>query len=145
MFGSSGFESENSLWDNLFQDDHDEEKHDNEKQLNRDSIIFLIDCQKQMFVENDDNEIAFENALKCAISAFTDKIISNESDLLGICFYGTEKSDNFNDFKGVYVLQSLDIPDAQRILSLEEILEGFKENKTFEYGYYKEGKKILRF
>ena len=89
-----------------------------------------------MFEENDDKEIAFENAIKCAISAYTDKIISNESDLLGICLYGTEKNENFNDFKGVYVLQPLDIPDAQRILSLEEILEKWKENNVFEFGFY---------
>ena len=29
MFSGSGFESENSLWENLFQDDYDEEKQEN--------------------------------------------------------------------------------------------------------------------
>jgi hypothetical protein len=42
-----------------------------------------------MFVKNDDDEIPFHNAVKCAISTITDKIISSENDLIGVCFYGT--------------------------------------------------------
>jgi ATP-dependent DNA helicase 2 subunit 1 len=57
--------------------------------MNRDSIIFLIDAQKPMFEETLEGEIPFHNAVKCAISTLTDKIISSESDLVGICFYGT--------------------------------------------------------
>lgn len=54
-----------------------------------DCIIFLIDAQKSMFLQNDRGEIPFENALKCAIATLTDKIISSENDLVGVCFYGT--------------------------------------------------------
>jgi ATP-dependent DNA helicase 2 subunit 1 len=57
--------------------------------MNRDSIIFLIDAQKSMFEENDSGEVPFVNAVKCAIATLTDKIISSDSDLLGIAFYGT--------------------------------------------------------
>lgn len=56
---------------------------------NKDCIIFLIDSQKSMFIKTENNEIPFYNALKCAISTLTDKIISSENDLIGICLYGT--------------------------------------------------------
>ena len=56
---------------------------------NRDCIIFLIDSSKDMFKANERGEIPFHNAIKCVISTITDKIISSENDLIGICFYGT--------------------------------------------------------
>lgn len=62
--------------------------------MNRDSIIFLIDAQKPMFEENDAGEVPFVNAVKCAIATLTDKIISSDSDLLGIAFYGTVRAFN---------------------------------------------------
>lgn len=92
-----------------------------------------------MFEKNEKDEIPFENALKCVISTYTDKIISSDSDLLAVCFYGTvccavisvlyiltrtiqKEKKNLNDFPYIYVLQDLDAPDAQRILDLENLL-----------------------
>lgn len=42
-----------------------------------------------MFELNDRGEVPFHNAVKCAIATLTDKIISSENDLVGVCFYGT--------------------------------------------------------
>jgi hypothetical protein len=42
-----------------------------------------------MFELNDRGEMPFHNAVKCAIATLTDKIISSENDLVGVCFYGT--------------------------------------------------------
>jgi hypothetical protein len=42
-----------------------------------------------MFERNDRGEMPFHNAVKCAIATLTDKIISSENDLVGVCFYGT--------------------------------------------------------
>lgn len=84
----------NSFWDNIFQEE-DEAKaaEDGENQENwfssKDAIVFLIDATKEMFVPNELGEIPFHNAIKCAVATLTDKIISSDSDLLGICFYGT--------------------------------------------------------
>lgn len=55
----------------------------------RDSVILLIDCESAMFEENDKGEIPFQASIKNAILVLTDKIISNDSDLIGVCFYGT--------------------------------------------------------
>ncbi|ELR22853.1 ATPdependent DNA helicase ii, 70 kDa subunit (ku70) superfamily protein [Acanthamoeba castellanii str. Neff] len=78
--------------------------------------------ERSMFELNDRGEMPFHNAVKCAIATLTDKIISSENDLVGVCFYGTEKKNNPNDFEGIYVLQELDVPDAQRIMDLEGLL-----------------------
>jgi ATP-dependent DNA helicase 2 subunit 1 len=57
--------------------------------MNKDSIIFLIDSHPDMFVPNDDGEVPFQMAVQCAIATLSDKIISSDSDLVGVCFYGT--------------------------------------------------------
>jgi ATP-dependent DNA helicase 2 subunit 1 len=116
------------MWDNLFEDDNEGQFEGNEEDsefpfwMNRDSIIFLIDAQKSMFEENDSGEVPFVNAVKCAIATLTDKIISSDSDLLGIAFYGTREKNNSNDFNHVFVFTDLDVPDAQKIIDLETLL-----------------------
>lgn len=62
-----------------------------------------------MFKPNDKGEVPFRNALKCAIATMTDKIISSDTDLLGVCFYGTEQKKNLNEFENIYVLQVFDL------------------------------------
>eukprot|EP01117_Protostelium_nocturnum_P007205 TRINITY_DN2579_c0_g2_i1.p1 TRINITY_DN2579_c0_g2~~TRINITY_DN2579_c0_g2_i1.p1 ORF type:complete len:759 (-),score=325.99 TRINITY_DN2579_c0_g2_i1:69-2345(-) len=117
----------NSFWDNIFQEE-DEAKaaEDGENQENffssKDAIVFLIDSTKEMFVPNELGEIPFHNAIKCAVATLTDKIISSDSDLLGICFYGTKNKRNSNEFEGVYVFHELDNPDAQIIIDSENLL-----------------------
>ena len=76
-----------------------------------------------MFEPNETEEVPFQSAVKCAIATMTDKIISSESDLLGVCFYGTKEKNNLNEFEDIYVFQDLDVPDAQRILQLESLLK----------------------
>ncbi|XP_020620786.1 X-ray repair cross-complementing protein 5-like [Orbicella faveolata] len=68
-------------------------------------------------------EIPFQLCIKCAVSVLKNKIISSDKDLIGIVFFGTDKSKNPSDFKQVYLYQELDFPDAQRILDLEKFLE----------------------
>eukprot|EP01130_Rhizamoeba_saxonica_P004296 TRINITY_DN1757_c0_g1_i2.p1 TRINITY_DN1757_c0_g1~~TRINITY_DN1757_c0_g1_i2.p1 ORF type:complete len:584 (+),score=125.86 TRINITY_DN1757_c0_g1_i2:348-2099(+) len=89
--------------------------------MDKDSIIFLIDCNPEMF-RTIDEEQHFFNAVRCCIAAYSDKIISSASDLLGVCLYGTREKKNPMDFNNIYVFQDLDVPDAQRILDLESIL-----------------------
>lgn len=100
-----------------------------------------------MFVEDENGEKPFHNAIRCAAEALQDKIISSDSDLVGICFYGTVRfpgnismehrfwaltsglpfliqkhKQNINDLDGIYAWQELDVPDAEKILALEELL-----------------------
>ena len=46
----------------------------------------------------------------------------SENDIIGVCFYGTDKKKNINDFENIYVFIELDTPDAQKILDLEALL-----------------------
>ena len=56
----------------------------------KDSIIFLIDSSKEMFEEKFENDTeAFYFAVKSAANVYCDKIISSNSDLLGVVFCGT--------------------------------------------------------
>ncbi|KYQ90183.1 ATP-dependent DNA helicase [Tieghemostelium lacteum] len=134
-FNSNLFDNE---WDNIFDgDDQDENEntgyisnYQNEYSM-RDSIVFLIDCSPLMFESNENNEIPFYNAIKCLIQTITDKIITSESDLLGVCFYNTDKKKNINDFENIYVLFDLDVPDPKIILTLEDIIENESFQKTF--------------
>jgi len=122
MSSSSG---SSHSWENIFNEEDEEFKEENEADSyfsNKDCIIFCIDCQPPMFVKNEDGEIPFDNAIKCAISTLTDKIISSENDLIAVCFYGTREKRNPNDFDSIYLLVDLDTPDAKIILELETLL-----------------------
>ncbi|KAG0207556.1 X-ray repair cross-complementing protein 6 [Mortierella sp. GBA30] len=88
---------------------------------NRDSILFVIDCSPSMLQPSEDGEIPFYTAIKCAMTVQLNKIISSESDLVGIVLYGTAKSKNSNNFENIYVLQELETPDVQKIQQLEAI------------------------
>ncbi|XP_044174931.1 X-ray repair cross-complementing protein 6-like [Acropora millepora] len=89
---------------------------------NKDSLIVVIDCSTEMF-EKTRGEIPFQLCIKCTVSVLKNKIISSDKDLIGLVFFGTDKSENPSDFKQVYVYQELDFPDANRILDLEKFLE----------------------
>lgn len=81
-----------------------------------------------MFIPNDSEEIPFRNAIRAAISVITDKIISSDSDLVGLCLYKTRESKNASE--NIYVLIDLDIPDVSMISELEKLL-----NLDFEQVY----------
>lgn len=113
-----------SFWENVWNNEDDEEQNEEEELVhgsNKDSIIFLIDAEQRMFEKNERGEIPFHNSIKCAIATLTDKIISSENDLMGICFYGTKEKKNPNEFDNLFVFMDLDVPDAQKIIELENL------------------------
>ncbi|KAG0268258.1 X-ray repair cross-complementing protein 6 [Actinomortierella ambigua] len=120
---SSSWRSQN---DYLAEDEDEDVLTDEaETQLqNRDSILFVIDSSPAMHEVNEDGESPFKMAIKCAKSVQMNKIISSESDLVGIMVYGVEKTKNANNFENICVLQDLDIPDASGIKQLEALEEG---------------------
>ena len=114
----------------------------------------MIDCSPEMFLPNDqlkylvdsNDEIpkdeisssfsssslsAFQAAMKCISSTMKNKIISNETDKIGVICYGTGKSKNPAGFPQIYLLQDLNVPDAPSILEIEKYFcrpESFSEN-----------------
>lgn len=75
-----------------------------------------------MFEATSDGKIPFHVVLQCAVNALTSKIITNESDYVGVCFFGSVQKKNSNDFESVYVACPLDRPSAQVILALENMI-----------------------
>ncbi|KAG0005266.1 X-ray repair cross-complementing protein 6 [Modicella reniformis] len=119
--------SSSSSWRSKYDDDDDEENENiltdaQETQWSsRDSILFVIDCSPAMLKPSEDGETPFYTAIKCAMTVQLNKIISSDSDLVGIVLYGTEKSKNPNNFQHIYVLQDLETPDVNKIQQLEAI------------------------
>ncbi|KAG0369940.1 SPOC like C-terminal domain-containing protein [Gamsiella multidivaricata] len=117
-----------SSWKSKYEDYDDDDADENiltdaqETQWSsRDSILFVIDCSPAMLKASEDGEIPFYTAIKCAMTVLLNKIISSESDLVGIVLYGTQKSKNANNSEHIYVLQNLEIPDVNKIQQLEGI------------------------
>lgn len=125
-----------------YQKYEDEEEEDEELDFQpgvsmRDGLILLVDCTKPMFkVENEEeDESLFQLCIRCCKTTLQNKIISSDKDLIGVIFFGTEKSKNPNEFKHIYIYQELDQPGAPRILELEEMCEENFKTFTVDFGH----------
>lgn len=121
-----------SFWSDGFMDEVDDfNDGSGEKkswEIGRDGLILLIDATRPMFRKNseyfEDEFTPFVKCMKCAKSVLMNKIISSDKDLLGIVLFGTEKQQNSSDFKNIFNLQELDMPDANRVLQIEALETG---------------------
>jgi hypothetical protein len=71
-----------------------------------------------MFEENPhnpDSTSSIDQILKATLSFMKNKIITSESDRVGIILFGCKTSNNPLNFKNITVMQSLDSLDAQVI------------------------------
>ncbi|KTF81372.1 hypothetical protein cypCar_00011625 [Cyprinus carpio] len=117
-------------WRQYYQNEDDEVEEDEEdsggdyKISGRDSLVFLVDASKEMFIKSEDGETSnFDMTMQCVRSVYTSKIISSDKDLVALVFYGTEQSKNpRNSFKHVYVYHDLDSPGSQRVLDIDKLL-----------------------
>lgn len=103
----------------------------------RAGTIFLIDAAQEMFNGgSEDDEVPFKQALKCALSTITRKVICSAGDLTAVVLFNTRESLNARtEFPHIYILQDLDRPGAERVLKLEEI-EGVSDSKfEMDYGH----------
>lgn len=104
----------------------------------RAGTIFLIDAAQEMFDggSEEDEEVPFKQALKCALSTITRKVICSAGDLTAVVFFNTQKSLNARtEFPHIYILQDLDRPGAERVLKLEEVLEVSGSKFENDYGH----------
>ncbi len=65
----------------------------------------------------------FYFASKITSHFYSNKIISNTTDVVGCVFFGTKKKANPFDFDNIYVLHDVDLPSAQRIKDLDSLAE----------------------
>ena len=108
----------------------------------RDAVIFLIDCHKNMQQLNPhngpDQQSNIEQILRATLNFMKTKIITNENDKVGIVLWGchqnggSEENKNSLNFKSVHVLYDLDLPDANLIKKLEAKLITF----TSDHGWF---------
>ncbi|XP_045690801.1 X-ray repair cross-complementing protein 6 [Phyllostomus hastatus] len=130
-----------SEWESYYKNQGDEEEEQEEgleaggeyTYSGRDSLIFLVDASKAMFIKSEDEDelTPFDLSIQCIQSVYTNKIISSDRDLLAVVFYGTEKDKNSVNFKNIYVLQELDNPGAKRVLELAQF-KGRQGQKHFQ-------------
>ncbi|KAL0983994.1 hypothetical protein UPYG_G00135630 [Umbra pygmaea] len=93
------------------------------KSTGRDSLVFLVDASREMFIKSEDGELTpFDMTMQCVRNVYTSKIISSDKDLVALVFYATEKSKNpRNSFKHIYVYHDLDTPGARWVLDVENL------------------------
>lgn len=109
----------------------DEEQGQLELAPQKDEVIMLIDSSKSMLEPKQNDDIPFFMVLQACLGFTKNKILSSESDSIGIILYNTDVAKNHMNFKGIYVLQDLSQPDALRIKELQGILQ----QKQFIYGH----------
>ncbi|XP_062859201.1 X-ray repair cross-complementing protein 6 [Trichomycterus rosablanca] len=117
-------------WSDYRNDDDDdveqevgEESAGEYKSSGRDSLVFLVDASKEMFIKGEDGEPSnFDMTMQCVRSVYTSKIISSDRDLVALVFYGTEQSKNpRNSFKHVYVYHDLNSPGARHVQGIDNL------------------------
>nr|XP_057918608.1 X-ray repair cross-complementing protein 6 [Doryrhamphus excisus] len=117
-------------WNAYFRDeDEDEGQEEGEqpegeyKVLGRDSLVFLVDASKEMFIKGEDGELSnFDMTMQVVRSVYTRKIINSPRDLIALVFYSTKQSkDPTNSFKHVYVYHSLSEPGAKRVQEVDAL------------------------
>ncbi|XP_029383648.1 X-ray repair cross-complementing protein 6 [Echeneis naucrates] len=111
-------------WNAYYRNEDEEEDQEEGEQsggsyrsTGRDSLVFLVDASKEMFIKGDDGQPSnFDMTMQVVRSVYASKIISSHRDLVALVFYGTEQSKNpRNSFKHVYVYHDLDEPGAKRV------------------------------
>eukprot|EP00064_Thunnus_orientalis_P010060 superscaffoldBa00001331_g10086 len=117
-------------WNAYYQNDEEEEEQEEGEQsgreykiTGRDSLVFLVDASKEMFIKGEDGEPSnFDMTMQVVRSVYSSKIISSHRDLVALVFYGTEQSKNpRNSFKHVYVYHNLDEPGAKRVQEVDSL------------------------
>ncbi|KAF9737812.1 ATP-dependent DNA helicase II subunit 1 [Paraphaeosphaeria minitans] len=119
------------------EEDDDEEMDDASYKNIKDAVLFAIDISASMLEPpppSDDKKAERDSpasaALKCAYHLMQQRIISNPKDMMGILLYGTEKTDlkdGDNTFQHCYLLADLDVPSAQEVKQLRDLLENEEE------------------
>ncbi|XP_040922381.1 X-ray repair cross-complementing protein 6 [Toxotes jaculatrix] len=117
-------------WNAYYQNEDEEEEREEGEQsggdykiTGRDSLVFLVDASKEMFIKGEDGQPSnFDMTMQVVRSVYTSKIISSHRDLVALVFYGTEQSKNpRNSFKHVYVYHDLDEPGAKRVQDVDAL------------------------
>jgi ATP-dependent DNA helicase 2 subunit 1 len=121
-------------------DDNEEDVDETGYKTVKDAVLFAIEVNTSMLKvpqsmsgsKKTDNGSPLVAALKCAYHLMQERIISTPKDLMGILLYGTEASKFYEEdedqkeghsFPHCYLLTDLDVPEADDVKALKELVE----------------------
>jgi len=116
----------------LDDDDKEEEdtpdgQADGQPHFEKDCIIFLVDARRSMIsAEVAGQKSRFLQALSCIASCMRERIVSGDSDLVGVVLFGTAESRAPNEmqpFPHTYVLLEPEVPSGAAIRELTKLVE----------------------
>ncbi len=134
-------------------DDEDDEEEVDETGYKtvKDAVLFAIEVNKSMLKapnsspdsKKGDTSSPLLAALKCAYHLMQQRIISTPKDLMGILLYGTEASKFYDEdetskggysFPNCYLFIDLDVPEAEDVKTLKQLVEGedLESNSLFK-------------
>ncbi|KAG0740437.1 hypothetical protein G6F26_011473 [Rhizopus arrhizus] len=108
---------------NSFFNEEDQEEKDTEQYNQKECVLFVIDCNPTMFIKDEKREIPVKSALEKIRSSMLSKVLNQPTDQVGIVLFGTREKQNATDNESVYVLQTMDIPDASRIKEIDGFIQ----------------------
>ncbi|CAN9253843.1 unnamed protein product [Alternaria sp. RS040] len=119
------------------EEEEEEEIDESSYKTIKDAVLFAIDVSPTMLEKppkSEDKKAERDSptsaALKCAYQLMQQRIISNPNDMMGILLFGTEKTDlkdGDNTFQNCYLLADLDVPSAQDVKRLRDMVENEEE------------------
>ncbi|KAL2755216.1 hypothetical protein ACRALDRAFT_1043874 [Sodiomyces alcalophilus JCM 7366] len=125
----------------------EEEVDESDYKTQKDAIVLAIEVRESMLEppqasdsKKADRDSPVDAAVKCAYQLMQQRIISNPKDMMGILFFGTEKS-NFHGedgreglgYRHCYVLIDLDVPAAKDVKALKSLAEGGEDGRQHEF------------
>jgi ATP-dependent DNA helicase 2 subunit 1 len=103
----------------------------------KDAVLFAIHVSPTMLEhppKSEDKKAERDSptsaALKCAYQLMQQRLISNPNDMMGILLFGTEQTqlkDGDSTFQHCYLLADLDVPSAQDVKRLRDLVEDEEE------------------
>ncbi|KAH7349330.1 ku70 protein [Plectosphaerella cucumerina] len=119
------------------EEDEDEELDETDYRSQKDAILLAIQVSDSMLEpplasdsKKADKDSALQAALKCAYQLMEQRIITQPKDMMGILFFGTEKSKFHEEgnraglgYPHCYTFTDLDIPAADDVKALKALAE----------------------
>ncbi|KAL3684814.1 hypothetical protein R1sor_002836 [Riccia sorocarpa] len=118
----------------LFLDDEEDPDAPNDElevTSSKEFIIYLVDASPDMFLppnEEENSRTTFATVVSGIANELKTRIISRDTDEVGVCFFNTREKKNIQESEGVYVFSELGVPSAQLIRDLERVGENFEKD-----------------
>ncbi|ORE10458.1 vWA-like protein [Rhizopus microsporus var. microsporus] len=89
----------------------------------KESIVFAIDCHPTMFEQDMEGIAPIQTVFDQIKRIMLYKVLAYPADQVGIILFNTEEKHNSANNERIYVLQSLDIPDASIIKEVDKYIK----------------------